>query len=542
MSRRFPTSLLLFIGSFFFFWLFTSFGPITDPVESNYALPAKEMLESGNWLYPTIYGEPWFDKPILVYWLTALSFKLFGIHDGAARFMPALSSALGISLAYSFGSRVAGRMPGLLAAAILATGLQYFFMSKAVVTDSFLLVSSSAGLAYFYLGYMRYKGSTRWYIWMYPCLAIAVLAKGPIGLLLPGLIIALFLLIENKWSELLKMHLLLGTFLFALVSLPWFIAMYLRYGQDFVEVFLGVHNLLRATVPEHPENNVFYFYPVLFILSLLPWTGLAIRSICCGFMDAWKRKQPFQRFLLLWIGSYFVFYMLAATKYPTYLFPTVFPTAILTGFYLFKVPIKWPWLEYFLPIWIWIIGLGTASAIYLTGPAKWTVPIIFLLVGAFHSYYIRKKSTVRLFSSLFVLAVLLELLAAGLVLPEAVSARSEKHLPKILRPYEQDHLGFFDKYSTSYVYYGGPIVPRVLVPERMMQPTDGAISWGRKYIMPEESLEQFAQTREPGKRNILLVPHRGTPRKLFEKEAPNLNYKVLGNTEDWEIIEILPRP
>ena len=93
MSRRFPTSLLLFIGSIFFFWLFTSFGPITDPVESNYALPAKEMLESGNWLYPTIYGEPWFDKPILVYWLTALSFKLFGIHDGAARFMPALSSA-----------------------------------------------------------------------------------------------------------------------------------------------------------------------------------------------------------------------------------------------------------------------------------------------------------------------------------------------------------------------------------------------------------------------------------------------------------------
>ena len=76
----------------------------------------------------------------------------------------------------------------------------------------------------------------------------------------------------------------------------------------------------------------------------------------------------------------------------------------------------------------------------------------------------------------------------------------------------------------------------------MMQPTDGAISWGRKYIMPEESLEQCAQTREPGKRNILLVPHRGTPRKLFEKEAPNLNYKVLGKTEDWEIIEILPRP
>lgn len=542
MTRRIPTSLVLFIGSFFFFWLFTNFGAITDPVESNYALPAKEMLQSGNWLYPTIYGEPWFDKPILTYWLTALSFKFFGFSDGAARLMPTLSSALGVSLVYSFGSRVSGRMPGLLAAAVLATGLQYFFLAKAIVTDSYLLVSSSAGLAAFYLGYMRYKGSTRWYIWMYPCLAIAVLAKGPIGLLLPGLIIFLFLLVENNWSELFKMRILLGLCLFSIVALPWYILMYLHNGQEFIDIFLGVHNLLRATVSEHPRNNVFYFYPAIFLLSLLPWTGLTIRSIWCGMVDSYKNKLPFPRFLLIWIGSYFAFYMLVATKYPTYLFPTVFPASLLTGYYLFKVPIKWPWLEYFLPIWFWIIALSIGAAFVLTGPSRWTIPVLLILASAFHSYYIRKKSTVRLFTSLFVLAVFVELLTAGLVLPDAVSVRSEEYLPPFVAEYQQDHMGFFDKYSTSYVFYSGHIPPRVQRSDRMELPTDGKINWNRKYVMPEESLEQFAATNEPNKRNILLVPLTGTPRKLFEEVADNYIYKVLKKNASWEIIEITPRP
>ena len=81
MTHRLPLGWILFFSSFIFFWIFSDWGPITDPVESNYALPAKEMILSNDWLTPHIYGKIWFDKPILIYWLTAISFKLFGFSD-----------------------------------------------------------------------------------------------------------------------------------------------------------------------------------------------------------------------------------------------------------------------------------------------------------------------------------------------------------------------------------------------------------------------------------------------------------------------------
>ena len=77
-----------------------SFLPVTDPVESNYALTAKEMVQSGNWLSPQIYHMYWYDKPIMVYWALALSYSVFGITDFAARFPSALFGALSVGLMY----------------------------------------------------------------------------------------------------------------------------------------------------------------------------------------------------------------------------------------------------------------------------------------------------------------------------------------------------------------------------------------------------------------------------------------------------------
>ena len=133
--------------------------------------------------------------------------------------------------------------------------------------------------------------------------------------------------------------------------------MYHLHGKDFVIVLLGVHNFLRATQPEHPENNVFYFYPAIVLVAFLPWTGFVLHGLWKGILDAWKEKAPIPRFLIIWIASYYLFYSLMATKYPTYLFPIWFPGALLAAIYLPWVPKKFRFFEYILPISIWWVAL-----------------------------------------------------------------------------------------------------------------------------------------------------------------------------------------
>lgn len=126
---------------------------VTDPVESNYALTAKEMLASGDYVSPRIFGNYWYDKPIFFYWELIAAFKLFGISNFAARFFPALFGVAGILLAYAFTARLYDKKTGFFTGLILLTTVEYFYLSKAVITDMTLFVFYSACLMAFYIAY-----------------------------------------------------------------------------------------------------------------------------------------------------------------------------------------------------------------------------------------------------------------------------------------------------------------------------------------------------------------------------------------------------
>ena len=147
---------LIFIFSLLFYLVCNSYIAITDPVESNYALTAKEMLLSGDWLSPQIYGHYWFDKPIMIYWLIAASFKLFGISEFAARFPSAVFGGLSVSFAYWFSYTLFHhKRIALLSALILATSLEFWILSRMVITDSVLFFFTSVALAFMYLGILK---------------------------------------------------------------------------------------------------------------------------------------------------------------------------------------------------------------------------------------------------------------------------------------------------------------------------------------------------------------------------------------------------
>lgn len=166
---------------------------------------------------------------------------------------------------------------------------------------------------------------------MYAGLALAVMTKGPIGMLLPGLVILSFLAVKRAWRLLPGLFVPQGILLFILLTVPWYGAMYALYGNDFINTFFGVHNYLRATVSEHPKDNVFYYYFAIFVLSMLPWSALSVKALWLNWQELRRKASPGLTFLFIWIAAYFAFYSLMATKYPTYTFPVLFPLAVLTA-------------------------------------------------------------------------------------------------------------------------------------------------------------------------------------------------------------------
>ena len=301
---------------------------VTDPVECNYTETAYEMLESGNYFSPRIFGNYWFDKPILFYWEVMAAFKVFGYTDFAARLAPALMMGVALLLLYWWGRRLYGARTALAAALIMATSLESWYVGHAIITDTTLLVTVSLALMAFYNGYR--EGNYNWYYLSFASAGLAVLDKGPIGLCLPGLIVLLFLLWQRDLKVLFVRQTLIGFVLFFLVVSIWYVPMYLLHGQAFIDVFLGGHNVMRATVSEHPEYNVWYYYLVVFLLGFFPWVLAAIPALVKRWRGGWRLTLDADtRFLLVWAVTVFGVFECFATKYVTYTFPYMFPVVLL---------------------------------------------------------------------------------------------------------------------------------------------------------------------------------------------------------------------
>ena len=330
--------LLLFGLGLYLFFLGNGSIFITDPVESNYALTASEMIRSGDYISPQIYGSYWYDKPIFFYWELAAAFKLFGLNEFAARFFPAVAGILGLWMTYAFAKKLYDARTGFFAALVLGTSFEYWLIAKTVITDMMLFVFFNAVLILFYLAYS--SGKKHCYYGCYFFAGLAVLTKGPIGILLPGFIVTLFLLWRRSFSEIRHMKIIAGTGIFLLVGGSWYLIMYALHGMDFINTFLGVHNVLRATVSEHPRFDVWYYYMVIFLIGFFPWV-FVVPAVGRKYWQAgkWPVVDETTGFLLIWAGAIAVFYQCMATKYPTYSFPYLLPLSVLAARFLVQHPL-----------------------------------------------------------------------------------------------------------------------------------------------------------------------------------------------------------
>lgn len=525
LTRSKQNYLAVFAISFFCYMFFNHALPITDPVESNYALTAKEMVLTADWLSPRIYGNVWFDKPVFFYWLTAIAFKLFGFSAGAARLAPALFAAAGLVLLYWFSAKIAKQSVAGLAVVIMGTSLEYIILAKLVITDMVFFVFNCAALSFFYLGYIKMDGTKRWYLLAYVCIALAVLTKGPVGALLPGLVMVLFTAAQGNWTELREMFMPAGIFIFAVVALPWYIAMYALHGAAFIDTFFGVHNYLRATVSEHPEYNVSYYYMAVFLLSMLPWSALAVKALLHGCKTVRSNSSPLLLFILTWIVVYFGFYSLMATKYLTYTFPIHFPAALLTAISLEKMLIqgKVTAIAYWvgIPSALLLLGYMVAAYHYLQGLGLIVTAAGLLLVLLFGCWKSRGRSAACVFRILCLCQLASYIMLSLFLFPAMADSRSGKGLAENMAGFGMERIGLYQFYSTSAVFYSGTIAVR-LEPSMSPLPPSGALDWSSKYTMPTQGLDDF-MTHSP--QSLIVVPDK--QKGLFLLETANFNPQLV---------------
>ncbi|WP_312560792.1 glycosyltransferase family 39 protein [Anaerospora sp.] len=518
--------LSIFLLSFFIYMLFNQMVPITDPVEANYALTAKEMVLSADWLSPRIYGNVWFDKPVLFYWLTAIAFQLFGFSEWAARLMPAVFAAAGLVLIYWFVIKITYKPIAVLSVVILGTSFEYTVLAKLVITDMVFFLFNSAALIFFYFGYVKMDGKKRWYLGMYVSMALAVLTKGPAGALLPGLVILLFLILRRKWTKLREIVTPQGIILFIVVALPWYAAMYFLHGAEFINTFFGVHNYLRATVSEHPADDVSYYYLVVFVLSMLPWSALAIKALLQSCKDLRTNASPLLLFLLLWVATYFGVYSAMATKYLTYTFPILLPVAVLTAVHLEgmlargnkKAIIYWLGGPLVLLLCVYII----IAHHYLASFVLCVAAIMLLLLLMAFLWKSKNRNTAYLFNVLCLCHMGSYILLSFFVFPVIAETRSGKSLAENIDALGIEKIGLYQFYSTSAVFYNGNIAVKLERDDVLDLHQHREMSWSSKYTMPLQGVTDFAQ-KSPN--SLIVVPDK--QKKIFLEETVSFNPQLV---------------
>ena len=501
---------------------------VTDSVESNYALTAKEMVLSGDWLSPQIYGRYWFDKPILFYWLTALGFKLFGFNEFGARFFPAIFGLGALMLVAYGGTRLYGQKVGWLSGFVLLSNVEFFLISKSIITDAVLFLFLSSTLLFFYLGYK--ENSAKYLYVMYASAGFAVLTKGPIGVLLPGLIIVIFLFWKRDLQVISRIHLLKGILLFSVIALPWYAAMHSIHGSEFINIFFGVHNYLRATVSEHPRDNVIYYYTLVNALAFFPWSLLIPWII-------WKRIKEHnfkigekEGFLLIWTAVIFIFFQCMATKYITYTYPLLFPLSILVGNVLYKYGDKCLYRGFNF--------MAGALLAVLVGAAWWcnergilSVQELYLLptsllVGVLLYYagqYIQLKKFIGI--GCICLCFYFSLIYAAAI-PFA-EHRSGKELGLNLRLHHITEAGAYGSYPTSAVFYSDAKIYKLLHRKAIADYRPQAMSWTSKNVMPYAVFEDNKLAVVAVKRNSLDAFYRIEDHRWYS----------VGSYEDWILLE-----
>jgi 4-amino-4-deoxy-L-arabinose transferase-like glycosyltransferase len=433
-----------------FIWHLGTTGLI-DETEPLFAEASRQMTVTGDLITPYFNNQTRFDKPPLVYWLMAMSYRLFGVNSWSVRLPSALAAialtclafytlwqyqerrkeegrrkkdegkkdegnkeegnkdegnkdegnkdegnkdegnkdegrgmkdeeiSLNGPIASSSDKRVISLSPPLpfslpwLGSALIALNPETIAWGRTGVSDMLLTGCMCCSLLAFFLGYASSQENTQeninnnetpttsiinwasslfqysspWYLAFYILVALAILTKGPVGLILPLLIIASFIIYLGNWREVARsMQPLKGLLLIVIIALPWYILVTAANGNAFINSFFGYHNIERFTQVVNRHGAPWYFYFLVVLIGFAPWSvylPIAIGHLQVWKRTYWRRQSPWEQlslFAFFWFISIFLFFTIAVTKLPSYVLPLMPASAILLSIFWTEVQMK----------------------------------------------------------------------------------------------------------------------------------------------------------------------------------------------------------
>ncbi|HSB25205.1 MAG TPA: glycosyltransferase family 39 protein [Burkholderiaceae bacterium] len=299
--------------------------------EGRYAEIAREMFASGDWVTIRYNGLKYFEKPPFHLWMTALAYEAFGVGDWQARLWGALCGAIGIAMTMLAAWRYHGTRTALFAGLVLLASPYWNIGSHVNTLDSSLAGTLAVALAGLLLAQhpqtsARARRGWMWLVWA--TAAVAVLTKGLIGVVLPGLALVVYSLWTRDFRVWRQLHLFSGLVILLLITVPWFWLVQQR-NPEFAQFFFVHEHFQRYLSTVHHRAGPWWYFIPLLLLAFLPWTGLWPRIV------AHVRRSPrgsglqAERLLAAWALSIFVFFSFSHSKLPLYIQPMLPALALL---------------------------------------------------------------------------------------------------------------------------------------------------------------------------------------------------------------------
>jgi len=322
--------------------------PLFDYDETIYAQTAADMMRLGQWIVPTANGLDFFEKPPFTYYLMDIAFKIFGENSFSARLPSALFTLFTAWLLFRFGEQRGDSRMGLWAALVFLSMFEVGLLAHAAILDA-VLNFFIVGTLLYYLRWLT-DHSMRNALICAAMMGLAVAIKGPVGVVVPVMVIVIDrLLVGALWQTLRRIPWLAALPVFMICASPWYVMIFWLHGYDFLYEFIWVHNIGRALHPMQGHGGGWHYYIVVFIVSSLPWL----------FWLPWLFRQcrlagteadiHLIRFAMIWLLSVIVLFSFAQTKLPHYI-SCVYPALALA------LAVAWQRKAYTLPRYI---GYGT---------------------------------------------------------------------------------------------------------------------------------------------------------------------------------------
>jgi 4-amino-4-deoxy-L-arabinose transferase-like glycosyltransferase len=449
-----------------------------DVDEGRNSEAAREMMESGNWVVPTFNYELRTDKPALLYWLQILSFRCFGVNEFAARLPSALASILTVLLTYEMARRMFDSRTGLLAGLVLASSIAFTGAAHFANPDALLCACIMLTMFAFWNSYVR--ADRLWPMLCGVTTGLAVLAKGPVGLVLPGAVIFLFLLWQKQWRLILDRRLFVGLALFLLVAAPWYGWVAAETKGAFLREFIIQHNVERFGSPMQKHGGFIFYYPFVLMLGLGAWSILLVPA-CWQALGKRLESEKLvaqapasYRFLWLWFAVFFAFFSLAHTKLPNYILPVYPAVAVLIA----RCVERWRRGDVVAPRWwtglalacLAVVGVGIVITMVVLGGLlpllpkyhmeclrPWaTVGVVVILGSVLLGVLLQRGYRLGALTTLVSMTVVLLAAAVDFAVPAFDVEKSSRPLSQIIRERTQEpdlRLGAFNCFEPSLVFY-----------------------------------------------------------------------------------------